>query len=235
MKAHWWSCVLGLLCMSGEVILSAEIVSQDPLSISLMRVNSSAEITCSTSLPDALGFSLYGQFNNRNIVYLNLDNGVVTKTTIAAEFTGRIQVAPAQQISEGQGFSLQFSLLGLGDTDVYYCSWSYLTPRTRTEVTQTGKGTIILLREKAPKEQCKYHILDHIIIALTVTACTVVLLFFIGALIVRCNRFKMKFRPAEVERTSRATRPPPVSPQQTFQHRAYLNTSADSLDSRGIL
>ncbi|XP_060884581.1 uncharacterized protein LOC132955659 [Labrus mixtus] len=230
MKAHWWSCVLGLLCIPAEVALSFSLVSQEPPSISLMRVNSSAEITCSTSLTGAQGFTLYRYFNgNRQIVYLYLVNGTVAKTTIAAEFKRRLHVSPVQ-ISDGQGFTLQFSLLGEKDLDVYFCSWSYITP-----ITYSGKGTIIILREKDPKEQCKNHILKHILIVSSITAFTVILVSIIGALIVRCNRFKAYFRPARVEIPARPTRPQPVSPQQTFQHYPYLTTQLCSMEHRGLL
>ncbi|XP_059181187.1 uncharacterized protein LOC131959994 isoform X2 [Centropristis striata] len=188
MKAHLWNCVLGLLCMPAEVLLSSWTVSQDPLSISLMRTNSAAEITCTTSLPDPLGFVLYRRFNGeRELLYLSLSNGRVTKNTTAAEFVGRIHVVN-HQIRKGHGFTLRLSLLWQEDTDLYYCSWKHFRTETKTVETMPSKGTKIIVRERDPQEQCGIHIVDLVLIALCVTSFTVILILCLGALIWRCKR-----------------------------------------------
>ncbi|CAJ1081143.1 uncharacterized protein LOC117830175 [Xyrichtys novacula] len=231
MRAQRLNCVLGLLCMSAEVILGMGTVSQEPSSISFMRVNSSAEITCSTSTSGALGFSLHRYFkNNEEIVYQNLKNGEVTKTTIKGKFEGRIRVTPAPKIHQGQGFILQLSLLGVEDTDVYFCSWSYLSTNTAIPPTQSSKGTVIIVREKDPKEQCKHQMLDLIFIVLSVTAFIVVLLFFIVVL-TKCNRFHAHFRPTRAETASRPARPQ-LDSTHFAEHYPYLITSAGTVDDR---
>ncbi|XP_041672026.1 uncharacterized protein LOC121528577 [Cheilinus undulatus] len=234
MEAHWWSCVLGLLCMPARV-LGSSTVSQQPLYIPLIGVNSSTEILCSTPLLGAQGFSLHGHFRgNKEIVYLHFDDGVVTKKTIAPEYESRIHVTPAQKVGQGQGFLLQFSLLGVEDIDVYLCSWSYLIPRSGIQQTLTDKGTFIFLREKDPQEECKRHILERSFIILSVIA-LILLFVFIGALIVRCNRFRSNFTPVRAEATDRP-RPLPVPPQQTSHchPHPYLITSLDSLEDGSI-
>ncbi|XP_039991501.1 uncharacterized protein LOC120794467 [Xiphias gladius] len=234
MKAHWWSCVLGLLCMPAVVILNPWTVSQNPLSISLMRVNSSAEITCSTSLSEPMGLYLNRRFHGEgDIVYLALQNRLVTKNTTSAKFIGRIHVTPSYGPS--YGFTLRLSLLALDDTDLYYCTWSHFKPQTATRETQSSNGTIIIVREKEPQEQCKDHIEGLIMISFSVTA--VVLFLFTGALILilRRKRFKRHFRPARAIKSTRYISPQHVCPQHRIQHCAYLNPSANTLDFRGIL
>ncbi|XP_073345862.1 uncharacterized protein [Pagrus major] len=234
MKAHWWSCVLGLLCMPAEVILSTWTVSQEPMSISQVRVNSSTKITCSTSLSETMGVYLHRGFHGKkDVVFLALDKGQVTQDTIAKNFEGRIHIAKEQQITEGHGFTWELSLLGLEDTDWYYCSWVYFNSVKGNQETRSSTGTIIIVRERDPQEQCRIH--TENLIFMSVTAFTAILILFIGAVIVRSKRFKKKFRPAREVRPSRPNRPQHVCPHQTVQHCPYLITSANPLDFRGIL
>lgn len=200
-----------------------------------MRVNSSAQITCTTSMPGAMGFSLYRTFKgNKQIVYLNLRGGEVTKRTIVAEFSSRIQVVPIPQ-SKGQGFTLQLSLLGLEDTDVYFCSWSYLAKYPARPQDHSGNGTIIIIRETDPNEMyCKSNVLDLIFVILSVAAFVVIMSFCIGALLARCNRFKGQFRPVREEMASRPTRPQRPSPQHA-EHCPYLITSGYILQERELM
>ncbi|XP_026206531.1 uncharacterized protein LOC113155979 [Anabas testudineus] len=231
MKGHWWSCVLGLLCMPAEVILDSQTVFQSPSSTFQMKVNSSAEITCSTSLPDVLGLYLQRKFHRKSeIVYLSLHQGKVTKNTTAEEFIGRIQVTPNMQGKDGFKFTLRLSLLGLDDTDLYYCRWSHFNLKKESLI---STGTIVIVREYDPQEQCKGQVLDHILITLTVVAFTVILFLFIGTLIFRYRRFKKHFTPARTVNLQRPARPQYVYPQQSTQHYPYLVTSEN--DFRGIL
>ncbi|KAM8729486.1 uncharacterized protein AB9X84_026717 [Acanthopagrus schlegelii] len=236
MTAHWWSCLLGLLCMPAEVILSTWTVSQEPVSITQMRVNSSMKITCSTSMYETMGVYLRRSFHGKNdVVFLALENGQVTKDTITENFAGRIHIAKEQQITEGCGFTWELSLLGLDDTDHYYCSWIYFNSEKGNQETRSSNGTIVLVGERDPQEQCSHNIDGLIFIAMSVTAFTAILSLIIGALVVRIKRFKKKFRPARDVRPSRPNRPQHVCHHQTVQHCPYLITSANSLDFRGIL
>ncbi|XP_042253252.1 uncharacterized protein LOC121886911 isoform X1 [Thunnus maccoyii] len=237
MKALWWSCVLGLLFLPTEVTLNTWTVSQNPSSISVITVNSSDEITCSTALPNPMGFYLQRRFHNtKDVVFLSLEEGRISKNTTAAEFEGRIHITPVKQIVQGCGFTLRLSSLRLDDTDLYYCSWTYFKSETR--VTHPSNGTVIIVKEKDPSEQCNSHFLDLILITLSVTAFTIIMFLVIGALILRCKRFKKDFRPVRPEITPRPNRPEHVCHPRRAQHFPYLVTSENTcgpLDFRGIL
>ncbi|XP_071329345.1 uncharacterized protein [Trachinotus anak] len=242
MKAHWWSCVLGLLCMPAEVILHTWTVSQDPMSISHMMVKSSVEITCSTSLSDPMGLYLHRRFHgDRDVMYLSLKNGLVTKNNTAPTFRGRIHITPDRHIREGSGFTLHLSLLEQDDTDLYYCTWSYFRSETARPETQSSNGTIIIVTEEGPQGQCKDQILDLVLIILSVTAFSIVLMLFIGALTLRCRQFRRNFRPDRAAKPPRPTSPQHFCLQHRPQHRPplrphhcpYMVTSANTLDFRG--
>ncbi|XP_072229173.1 uncharacterized protein [Leuresthes tenuis] len=183
MKGHWWSSVLGLLCMPAEVLLSNLAVSQNPSTISLLRVNSSLETTCFTSLSNPLSFTLRRKFQNEEVVHLHFGNEQIKKTTIAPKFAGRVLIPKDLQVKSA--ISLQLSQLGLEDTDLYYCRWTLL--ESENLVTVTSNGTIIIVRESVPQDQCENTILDLTLISLSVTALSVILSLFIGALIFKCK------------------------------------------------
>ncbi|KAK1881535.1 putative outer membrane usher protein EcpC [Dissostichus eleginoides] len=111
----------------------------------------------------------------------------------------------------------------LQDTNLYFCTWSFVSEDIRPVHLSTN-GTIIIVRE----ELCGNPILDLVLIAFSVTAFTVIVLLFTGAMILRHRRFKKRFTPG------RAAGPPrPPRPQHTCpQHQPYLVTS---LDFRGTL
>ncbi|XP_008303195.1 uncharacterized protein LOC103374823 [Stegastes partitus] len=234
MKVQWWGCMLGLFCMPAEVILIIWTASQNPASTSYKRVNSSAEITCSTSLSDPMGVYLHRRFHsNKDIVYLSLKGGLITKNTINEDFAGRIVVTPDQQIKGGYGFTMQLSLLELEDTNLYYCSWTYFELSKKQTV--SSNGTVIIVSETGPKEQCREPIWDFTLILLSITAFIVVLSLFIAALIWRCRRFKKHFRPGRAAEPPAPDRPQHVCPQQHVQLSPYLITSSSHSDFRGIL
>lgn len=228
---------MGLLCMHAEVMLSSWTASQNPSSVSYKRVNSSAEITCSTSLSDPLGVYLYRRFpSDQDIVYLAFTKQQITKKTINEQFKDRIIVTEDQQIRGGNGFTMQLSLLELQDTNLYYCSWTYFESRRRQ--TLSSNGTVIIVRERDSQEACREPVWDFTLILLSLTAFIVVLCLFIAALIWRCRRFKKRFRPgraAAPPRPPRSDRPQHVRPQQRPQHCPYLITSTTTSDFSRIL
>uniref|UniRef100_A0A3B5AI79 Immunoglobulin V-set domain-containing protein n=1 Tax=Stegastes partitus TaxID=144197 RepID=A0A3B5AI79_9TELE len=213
--------ILLLLLLAGAVSITIHLsttASQNPASTSYKRVNSSAEITCSTSLSDPMGVYLHRRFHsNKDIVYLSLKGGLITKNTINEDFAGRIVVTPDQQIKGGYGFTMQLSLLELEDTNLYYCSWTYFELSKKQTVSSNGTVIIVsgetnhsshspitskrctymslfprglpsFLTETGPKEQCREPIWDFTLILLSITAFIVVLSLFIAALIWRCRR-----------------------------------------------
>lgn len=56
-------------------------------------------------------------------MYLNIENGEVTSRTTNTKFKGRIHVTQDEQIKDRYGFRWQLSLLGVEDTNWYYCQW----------------------------------------------------------------------------------------------------------------
>lgn len=224
-----WCCVLALLFMPAEVILHTWTVSQNPSAITITGVNSSVDITCSTTIENPIGLSLqrrfYSNFKTTDVLYLAFTEGDMEKVTKAPEFEGRLQ---HRKSGEGWGFTLTLSLLRLDDTDLYYCSWNHIDSQTYSSETYPSNGTIIIVRETYPDKQCKEYVLDIILIALSVTAVPFVFILVIGALIFIHKRFKKKFRPA------RPDRPQPNYPQRRFQPYSYLTTSGNPTDFRDI-
>lgn len=238
--------------MPAEVLLSALTASQEPSAISLVKVNSSVEITCSTSLPEPMGFSLHKSVSgNIEVVYLDFQDGEVNRKNIMPEFEGRIQIPRDKQVKGRYRLTLQLSQLRLEDTDYYYCNWMHMNSKTYEHEVLASNGTVIIVTDKTPQKQCNTPVTDLILIALTVTACTVVLLLLIGVLVVRLRRFKKLFRPnrpardvkpsrpnrpargVKPSRPNRPARPQHIRPHQ--QHCPYLITSTSTLDFRGIL
>lgn len=135
-----------MTCQSLTIHLSLT-VSQEPMSISQVRLNTSMRITCSTSLSETMGVYLHRSFHGKNdVVFLALDKGQVTKDTIAENFAGRIRIVNEQQTAEGYRFTWELSLLGLDDTDLYYCSWVYFNSEKGNQETRSSNGTVILVR-----------------------------------------------------------------------------------------
>ncbi|KAM9425251.1 uncharacterized protein KZ484_008271 [Pholidichthys leucotaenia] len=236
MKAQWWSFVWGLLCIPSEVImLSSWTASQSPSSISSVRANMSAEITCTTSLTSPMGLYLMRHFHDtKQLVYLNLKEGKVTKNTTHAIFQGRLSVTPAKQKLRGQGFTFRLSLLRLDDVDVYYCEWIHVDMGSKKNM--ASNGTVLIIREFVPQKQCSNRTPDITLISLCTVAFFAITFLVIGALIWRCKQFKDDFRPA--------IPPPPLPPRPNRprfagrldldMHCHYLTTSA-SMDFREIL
>uniref|UniRef100_A0A1A7X748 Immunoglobulin V-set domain-containing protein n=2 Tax=Iconisemion striatum TaxID=60296 RepID=A0A1A7X748_9TELE len=242
MKAHWWSCLLGLLCMPTEVTLSFWTASQSPSSTAWVSINSSVEIVCTTSLRTPEGLTLHGRFHKKEIAYLYIEEGVIKKLTLDTAFKNRTEITPAR-VDPGLGFTLKLSLLGLDDTDLYYCQWSYLD-KGQLEWNLKSNGTIVIVKESGPPEHCKAPSVDLTFISLIAAVFVASLLIIIGVLVWKCRRFKKSFTPA------RPPRPPPRPPrpnrhqsvclhqhhgqQQTPQLYPYLITSPYTYTFRDI-
>lgn len=88
-----------------------------------------------------------GFHDNKDVMYLQMENGQITKETTSVDFTGRIQISHNPWVEGGHGFTWQLSQLRLEDTDWYYCKWLY--PRSKTLVTEASIGDIIVVRGRA--------------------------------------------------------------------------------------
>lgn len=137
-------------CFSSPTVFVLSTVSQIPSSVSYMAVNSSAEITCTTSLPNPMGLYLRRFFHSeRDIVYLSLHKGKVTKNITAPNYGSRVHMGPDQPTeAEGSSFLLRLSLLQLDDTDLYYCSWSHFSKEKEKDETLASNGTVIIVTSK---------------------------------------------------------------------------------------
>lgn len=215
--------------MHTKFILSTAL--QDPKHISVVKVNSSIEVTCSTTVSDPKGLYLRRGFHGKDdvVVFLNIESGVVTKDRVADEFKGRIVIAPDKIVREGYRFTMKLSLLGKEDTDWYYCSWLSFKSHSVIEESLSSKGIIIIVRERGPQENCKSPVWDMIFVVLSVTAFSIVLLLGIAVLITCCRRFKKRFSPARADKRCRPARVNRahhhVCHQHSVQHYPYLTTS----------
>ncbi|KAK5850428.1 hypothetical protein PBY51_001310 [Eleginops maclovinus] len=231
METRGWSCVLGFLCLPAEVLLHTWTVSQEPSSISIKKVNSSAEITCSSSLSDPVNLILERRFHSgEEVMFLYLKNGKIAKKTPNAEFKPRVHVSERKQLDGGLGITFKISLLQLHDTNLYYCIWTYMYEDVSPMKLQTN-GTIIIVRERELQENCGSHTMNLVLIGFSVTAFIIILFLCTGAMILRRKRFKKRFIPGRPVEAPRPPRPQHLCPQ----HQPYLMTSVSTLDFRGIL
>ncbi|KAL3046027.1 hypothetical protein OYC64_004106 [Pagothenia borchgrevinki] len=118
-----------------------------------------------------------------------------------------------EQLDGGVGVSFKIDLMQLQDTDLYFCTWGYVD---KVSVQLPTNGTIIIVRED-PQELCGLgnHIPDLVLIAFSVTAFTVIVLLFTGAMILRHRR--KRFTPG------RAAEPP--GPPPTPEASAHLSSA----------
>uniref|UniRef100_A0A669BCT4 Immunoglobulin V-set domain-containing protein n=1 Tax=Oreochromis niloticus TaxID=8128 RepID=A0A669BCT4_ORENI len=197
-----------------------------------MRVNSSAEIMCTTSLANPMGLYMHRRFHKeQDVVYLDLNEFSVTKDTISNKFKGRINVSPAKQITqELRGFTFQLSLLELEDTNLYYCEWIY-TDTKLNKLLMTSNGTVIIVRGE---ENHAFHYIQSTSIKSGATFNLIV--YNVENVSFVFLQYKKKFRPAVPELPPRSERL-----RQTcscHHHSAYLVTSLSTdvnTDFRGLL
>ena len=117
------------------------------MSIVVVREKSSVEISCSTTFSDPTGLYLRRKFlGDRILLYLALEDGLVTKNITAAEFSGQLNVTLERQVNVGCEFTVWLSELELGDTNLYYCTWSSFESEKGKLKDQTSSGTIIVVQ-----------------------------------------------------------------------------------------
>ncbi|XP_054616169.1 uncharacterized protein LOC129171494 [Dunckerocampus dactyliophorus] len=221
MKVGWWSCVLGLFCI--PTVVHTWPVSQNPSQTSVVSVNSSLEITCSTVLPHPVGVYLRRHFRGRrDVLYLSLDKGRLAKSTVCAEFEGRIHITSFTHPDKGHGFTIKLSLLQMEDTDLYNCQWTSFKLDTQTEQTILNNDTLIIVRDV---KQCS-NVLDLILIAVNVTVFTVTMAA--GGVILR-NRYKFKkhFQPGIQSVPTRMYRIQRVCHHHRGHHDPYFENTVD--------
>ncbi|RVE59293.1 hypothetical protein OJAV_G00187100 [Oryzias javanicus] len=206
MNARWWSFLFGLVCVRAEG--TRWTASQSPASIRRVEINSSLEISCSTSLPRVLSLSLHRLFkSDAQIVYLSLNDGEITKQNPRADYVDRVRVTGERSESEYQ-VTLRLSELQQDDTDLYYCSWTY-TEAYAVEHLRSN-GTVLIVGEKRPEPRCQMPPLDLVLVCAGTTA-SVLILCFCGVYFYRGRRVRTKgnFIPA---RPPGQTDPPDTDP-----------------------
>ncbi|CAN9508946.1 unnamed protein product [Ophioblennius macclurei] len=224
MRVQRWSCLLGLLCMPAGVILDEWTASQHPSSTCFVKLNSTIDISCSTSLSDPLGLSLMRRFPEAvNVVYLSLDNGEIAKITQAAQFQNRIRVSPGSKVKNGHNFTVQLSQLGVEDTNLFFCNWTHFENSKFKDLSSTG--TVLLVGETDPEEKCESNSMELVLICLLVTVVVVIVVLSIVALVFKCMKFRDVFRPNGEVKPPTETRHRLVIPEQPVHHQPYLITS----------
>ncbi|XP_011471782.1 uncharacterized protein LOC105353787 [Oryzias latipes] len=226
MKAHWWSCLFGLLWVNAEG--ARWTASQRPASTLRVEINSSLEISCSTSLPNTLGLTLYRSFKaSTKIVYLSLDKSGILKQTPDTDFIDRVRVTRERSDSEYE-VTLQLSKLKEDDTDLYYCTWTYLDVHSVKHL--KSNGTVVIVGEKRPEARCQILTLDLVLVCGGITAFVLILCFSaVSFWRGRRGQIKRSFRPTAPPRLERPHRHRSCScNSHPPQIESYLVTSLQS-------
>ncbi|XP_031424457.1 uncharacterized protein LOC116220653 isoform X2 [Clupea harengus] len=204
-------------------------VSQSPRVISLMRLNSSAEISCSATVRlqgvELYGLALKRRFSgDRSVLYTTMIQSV---QTLHDDFKDRLSVT-----GDCCDFTIKLSSLKVEDTDGYYCSWQILDKNGEFH-NQESNYTTIIVRERDPEEPCNRpgKQLHRLFLGLSVVACAVMFLIFTGALIWRCSLSKGRYDTQQSSQHElhhhhrrRPAPPPPPPPHQHHHHHHHHHT-----------
>ncbi|KAI1896692.1 hypothetical protein AGOR_G00097380 [Albula goreensis] len=210
MKAVLWTFMLSLLSTPAVAPRAEPPVTQSPKAIPLMSVNSTAVIQCSATLPNLVGLFLKRRFSRKmEVMYLSL---AANKTNVNPEYKNRLSVTGGCC-----NYTLHLSQMGVKDTDGYYCQWSQLHLHSGSSKMYESPDTIVIVRERDPKEDCnRDRTLHQILFLLTVSVSVVVVCVFIGVLVWRCTRTKESYRPARIHHQRHH-----VCPQHSDQQHIY--------------
>lgn len=220
----WWSCVLGLLCVSAHQAMANVIATQTPSSTSTV-LNASVSIVCSISLKHAFGVTFIRRFDTADIVFLELNAGDIKGNFTAPSFNGRVHFSKAH--GSDPAFVFTLTRLQADDTDLYYCKWIVFANKGVTRY--TSNGTIIIVRKEVTSESDKVpkchddDIQGVILMALSISSIPLVLCILILSAVALCKRFAQKFTPSR----SVVSPPPrrPLPPPPGCQTYSYLSVS----------
>ncbi|KAL4648074.1 hypothetical protein GN956_G8312 [Arapaima gigas] len=194
METLQWTCLLGLLSIQAAPCQSENpVVSQNPGAISLTKVNSMAEIRCNSSLSSLLGLTLLRRYSrDRQVVYLSVPN---MKLTAGWSYEHRVSVT-----GKCCDFTIHLSQLTVDDTDGYYCRWTRFDARTKEMMTLQSEETIIIVRERDPRDDCSHNItVKSILFILGLSLLVIVMSIIIGTVVWYCTRINV-YGPAKVHR-----------------------------------
>uniref|UniRef100_A0AAY3ZWV5 Immunoglobulin V-set domain-containing protein n=1 Tax=Denticeps clupeoides TaxID=299321 RepID=A0AAY3ZWV5_9TELE len=164
---HHWPLLCKLLQIHNS-LFSLVLWILSPRAITLMHLNSSATILCSTTKQQPIGLYLKRRFSgDRDVLYLRVENG---KATINREFTNRVLVQ-----GDCCDYQLQLSSLKVEDTDSYYCKW-ILMDNDKGDVNYfPSHETVIVVRGKAYSTQyCFLNLVLGIHLSLQIQQCVCV-------------------------------------------------------------
>ncbi|XP_067101703.1 uncharacterized protein [Osmerus mordax] len=212
MEALLWRGVLVVLCTPAVLTCPGGPecpVVQSPGALSFNGPNSSAEILCSTSRPNPMGLYLRGRFRgNRLVAYLDMNDKAVIRTSVEAEFRGRLVVVEQPAVKRCCTVALRLSWLRVVDTDSYSCTWMYFDSDTSSPLEFRSKGSVIIVRERDPNKPClDGFVMDLILIVLSLLAFVIAFFVFIGALVWKCTRKRRQFMPGRANRQNRPRHP----------------------------
>lgn len=126
-------------------------VFQEPSSFTWVKVNSSVEIRCSKSIDKLKGVSLLrGVQDTTQLVYLNMEDGKITKTTTKDSLNGRIEIMQDKRNKNEYGFTWRLSVVRVEDTDWYYCSWKTYPLKEMKDELRYGTTVIVTGGEQQP-------------------------------------------------------------------------------------
>ncbi|XP_018617207.1 uncharacterized protein LOC108939975 [Scleropages formosus] len=190
METLQWTCLLGLLSVRAAPSWSeTPMVSQSPKAISLLKVHSTAEIRCKSTLHDPVGLYLKRRFSDdKQVLYLSVPKLLLT--------FGRGYEHRVSMTGKCCNFTFQMSQLMMDDTDGYYCSWTQFDVKTKEITVYKSKETIIIVRD--PNENCSRNsTMEGIFFILSLPVLVIVVSVIIGAAVSYCTRTKV-YRPAKV-------------------------------------
>ncbi|XP_048869290.1 uncharacterized protein LOC125741868 isoform X1 [Brienomyrus brachyistius] len=190
MESLHWIYLLGFFSIQAVCSWSEQnLVLQSPKAISLMKVNSTANIRCYSTMHNLVGLYLKRRFyGNTDIIYVSLSN---MKININKMYQHRHSVT-------GQccDFTFHLSQLTVEDSDSYYCNWTQINTQKMDAVTYQSEDTIIIVRERDPKEDCKRNVtMYRILILLGFTGLVIIVCVLIGVMLWCCTRTKRTYSP----------------------------------------
>ncbi|MFT7804192.1 uncharacterized protein LOC108939975 [Arapaima gigas] len=137
-----------------------------------------------------------------------------SENPVVSQNPGAISLTKVNSMAEIRCNSSLSSLLGLtllrrysrdrqltvDDTDGYYCRWTRFDARTKEMMTLQSEETIIIVRERDPRDDCSHNItVKSILFILGLSLLVIVMSIIIGTVVWYCTRINV-YGPAKVHR-----------------------------------
>ncbi|KAL6475666.1 hypothetical protein MHYP_G00167060 [Metynnis hypsauchen] len=163
---------------------------QTPAAIILSKLNSTAELHCSTTLKPS-GLYLKQRYSKpRELLYLSIPDYT---TTLSSDFKHRLSVN-----GECCDFTLSLSELQIEDTDGYYCEWAFIEESIKISYKQ-AKETVIIVKDGDPDEECnKRRMVHHLLFVISVLITVTMFLICTGLIIWKFWQSSQHYSPHKV-------------------------------------